>query len=409
MYYDLGERETLAELSAMVEALTVNDLAGASAAVLQRSFTQFTEYSQWGSQGHTPGHFAGFTGRQKVLCIMGASNVSMFTDLFRGAFLPPMDFGPVSINRGSAIAAQQILADFYSVGNKGINDLVVVGHSYGGALAEIVAANYKSVFPPAKVQCLALGAPRIGGLSLGAAMDQIDLIRINNVADPIPRFPPHFNEAPVAMLALGFGATLSFNLYVQPGGGLVLLPTGQLIIQDLPTLNAPIQDVNLLTWLAGANGLASSEHSYKTYAARLALPDPTKPIAVVPNPPANLKGDVFPILQPGEFNMAFVQGPNAGLTGGQKVQSVYIPVFYRMKAVKLDQNWYVSWMDQIISRGQSRSNARTFAKYGNRFLRQIQTAFFVNSVQFGTALGLYLGVAGDPTTGFQPVLQVRAL
>jgi hypothetical protein len=60
-----------------------------------------------------------------------------------------------------------------------------------------------------------------------------------------------------------------------------------------------------------------------------------------------------------------------------------------------------------VATGMTKSNAKTLAKYGNKFLKVMQTQKSVNKAAFGNALGAYLNVAGSAVTGFMPVLTVN--
>jgi hypothetical protein len=406
MYYQLDRRETLGDLAAQIETFTTLALAGQTPNVFAAAFPQYQIFSAWGPVGSIPGHWVGRTAQQTVIGIMGASSAQMFSDLFRGAFSPanPLDYP--RLNPCTIVPERQILADYFSTGLAPSHDLVVAGHSYGGALAQIVAARLRAQVPNSKVQCLSLGAPRIADGSLNDQLHDVSLARIFNEGDLIVRFPPHLDEAPIAMLALGLAVTLAFNVYVQPGGGLVLDSLGDLREQDVPVLNWPIQDANLLTWLAGANGYGSNEHSYKTYAKRLKviLPQPIEPF--VGGPETRLKGELAPVVDQADFNLAGAM--QLFLNGGRIMafSSVYVPVQYRWTFSRLGDTWYLYWMGLQVGAAQTKSSAKTICKAANRWLRYMQNAKRIDHTDIGTALQLYLGVAGSASTGFMPVLTV---
>lgn len=397
----------MATLSALVEYLTDADITYRNPVWINSALgRRFQQYSVFWTESFTPGHFVAWNPDQMVLGIMGASTPRLFLNLFTGAFFPMVKAGAANVNRGTLPAAQQIVTNVSAAVPNFPLSLVIVGHSYGGALAQSVAAILAPQLPGTTIQVLTLGSPRIGDTSLSAAMGGVTLMRVFNEGDLIPRFPTHFSEAPTGMIALGLVATYQWNQFVQAGGGHVLDSLGRLAAQQLPALNYPILDVDLALWLQSRNALLSNEHSDHTYTTRLSLGASSTPAPAPPENVAGFKGELQPFLSDEVFLAGPVAGPALLLMGGLIVQSVYIPPQFRFKWLKVGLDYQVIWMSLLIAKGVSKSNARTMAKAGNKMLRVMQTLKSVDHTQFGAALQQYLAVASSSTNGFQPVLTV---
>jgi predicted lipase len=79
--------------------------------------------------------------------------------------------------------------------------IIVTGHSLGGALATLFAAELAHTIPKLSVSCYAFGSPRVGDASFVKAIHELSnltIIRFNNAYDVIPWMPyfgfVHTNE-----------------------------------------------------------------------------------------------------------------------------------------------------------------------------------------------------------------------
>ncbi|KAG5648525.1 hypothetical protein DXG03_003136 [Asterophora parasitica] len=95
-----------------------------------------------------------------------------------------------------ALTAPKILAEVKSlVASKGAKSVTVIGHSLGGALAELDAL-YLSLNLPAgtSIRARTYGTPRVGNEAFATLLDSKirDLKRINNRRDLIPIVPGRF-------------------------------------------------------------------------------------------------------------------------------------------------------------------------------------------------------------------------
>ena len=73
-------------------------------------------------------------------------------------------------------------------------DVVFIGHSLGGALATLGAANIKSLFPSLVVKCCTFGSPRVGDYEFSKLFDSTvdDSVRCVNGDDLVTKNPRLF-------------------------------------------------------------------------------------------------------------------------------------------------------------------------------------------------------------------------
>ncbi|KAG7441490.1 alpha/beta-hydrolase [Guyanagaster necrorhizus] len=91
-----------------------------------------------------------------------------------------------------ASTAREILTEVQSlIESKGTSNLVVVGHSLGGALAELDGLFFALNIPSASIKVMTYGTPRVGNLAFAELIDSKvpNFKRINNKHDFIPILP----------------------------------------------------------------------------------------------------------------------------------------------------------------------------------------------------------------------------
>ncbi|KAF5379874.1 hypothetical protein D9757_007206 [Collybiopsis confluens] len=94
-----------------------------------------------------------------------------------------------------ALTANAILGAVKSLmSSKGTNKIVAVGHSLGGALAELDTVFFRLNIPSASISAMTYGTPRVGNPAWAALVDSsnVNFKRINNEDDLIPIVPGRF-------------------------------------------------------------------------------------------------------------------------------------------------------------------------------------------------------------------------
>lgn len=130
--------------------------------------------------------------------------------------------------------------------------LVVTGHSLGGAIADIAAAEFRNAGLSDTVDLYTYGAPRISGIDLvnylqnQAAQGQGQNYRVVHKHDPVPRLPS---------TRFGF-ADLQPQYYIDGQNGVTVL-AGSVSIFSGPNdgdgshLGPPPYDINAHLWYFG--------------------------------------------------------------------------------------------------------------------------------------------------------------
>ncbi|KIK63522.1 hypothetical protein GYMLUDRAFT_57220 [Collybiopsis luxurians FD-317 M1] len=91
-----------------------------------------------------------------------------------------------------ALTADAILAEVKSLmSSKGTSKIVAVGHSLGGALAEIDTIFFRLNIPSATISAMTYGTPRVGNPAWASLVDSsnVNFKRIDNMKDLIPIVP----------------------------------------------------------------------------------------------------------------------------------------------------------------------------------------------------------------------------
>ncbi|KAF9465013.1 alpha/beta-hydrolase [Collybia nuda] len=114
-----------------------------------------------------------------------------------------------------ALTAPRILAEVKNLmASKGTNRVTVIGHSLGGALAQLDALYFSLNLPAGTlIKAMTYGVPRVGNAAFASLLDSKipDLKRINNRKDLVPIIPGRF---------LGYG---------HPQGEVHILSTGSAV------------------------------------------------------------------------------------------------------------------------------------------------------------------------------------
>jgi len=96
-----------------------------------------------------------------------------------------------------------------------VGPLYVTGHSLGGALATMFAADFAVKYPETAVTCYTFGTPRVGDAQFAEAVTNIpnvSISRINNVDDIITEYPWRGFVHTVGVLNLTVGGLRWYNI-----------------------------------------------------------------------------------------------------------------------------------------------------------------------------------------------------
>jgi Lipase (class 3) len=407
MGYDVLWQGDMVALAQQVLALQSADWGGGSFSRVfgQPSSARVIDGSL--SSGITPAWLAYLYQDDLVILVAGVRNASQAVAVYQSAGQPRILVGAASVSPAIGIVAVQIGTRVLKSAQGGYSRAVLAGHSYGGAIAEVLAAYLAGVAPELPVQVFSTGAPRPGDNTVGAALANATCARIMTEGDPIPHFPCHFDEAPFGVFALGYQTALTWSHYAQGPGGRLVNRMGDLRSAELPPLFVPVVDADLVLWLGAALSGGHPEHNLTTYLARLEKGVPQL-AAPVPTDTASLKGETVVPLPQAVFNLGPVTGPLVFVESETMAgEQVYIPPQYRAKAYRIGSQYFVYWMNFPLSQTTSFSRAKSQAKYLNFYLRRVQNGYSFSNAEFLKAATAYFTQASSANAGFQPVLSVE--
>lgn len=249
-------------------------------------------------------------------------------------------------------------------------EVTLYGHSYGGAVAQVIPLLLRAWNPDVQIKVVTFGSPRFATVGFcpldGPAWG---VHRFMNNGDPVPYLPPHYDEdaAGYAVYSLVLGANL--NRWTHVGNGTVM--NNNLDRYDarsalLPDIGSIPPGVSIMGWATQMLVDPTTEHGISTYDARLAEWFPEAANAPPP-PPHAPAADPIRRSTPPDPGPYLVQGiqrsmPSAvedaiALNGARPPSKP----FYAAKSNGIWFVWHLA--DPIVQCKGAREARRTAARY----------------------------------------------
>lgn len=381
--------------------------AGGAREVVESFGFTIGSYIERGRVGTVPQWSAYDVGDAVIVLIDGIWTPQQAAAIYNAATQLPVPRPTPNVNAAAGGDAASIAARLLQVWGGQGKRLVLAGYSYGGVLAEITAVLSNRPGQWKAVEVCTFGAFRPGDATFATSLQAVSVHRWMNDNDPVPRFPPHMQEAPFAVVTVGPFTAAVWMQYVQTGGGLMLTTTGSFQPADVPTARLTPADVDLLLWLSGIDSGLVAGHSIALYAERL-----SKAQALLkPGENGLLMGSpAEPFVPPVQQLFQAAIADAAALTSSSSAKGAklvpYIPVPYRPKAVVVAGAFQVSWMGFTICTCPTKSAAKTTAKYLFKFLRVVQQDSTMSVSQLANAWAAFWAVAVSSSLGFDPPFTV---
>lgn len=143
------------------------------------------------------------TNRRLLVVIGGMDN-----DLQRDAILTALRTQPPDGGRGAPPYDNGVAAilPYTNFGGPGTwDEITIIGHSYGGAVAMCLASRFYVTYDTPNVWTFTYGAPKYGLSTLANFWRGSSVVNVVNTDDPIAGFPPSFSDDPVFCLLVGTG------------------------------------------------------------------------------------------------------------------------------------------------------------------------------------------------------------
>jgi len=286
------------------------------------------------------------------------------------------------------------------------NDVKIIGHSQGGAIAPWLARKMKEEISRLRIGVLSYGAPKFGGTSYVLAdNNRFAITRYMNVGDPIPSFP-YVSETNLAMTLLAPEAVANSSSFSQHWGGRRLDADGSLrsyssepsdsLVPNLPEFSA---------WLINTELGTDTPHSIDVYRSRLAMYNAANPPgagvtipSVRPDPPLRV-----PVAEANRAANAVATSIAVQGTTQQRAR-LEQPSQMRFYVVRKGRVWQVWLGNAMVAIGPKKKRARGMARFGNALLARMQRSAFVDPVAMTAQIGNVILQMSDPASGFRPPL-----
>jgi len=216
-----------------------------------------------------PGYLIGVQGNTTVVVVSGTSNPQQFALQGLLMFAGPRDQGGYSTVPLWQAAANNVQAGVRGSTADQTGPVFLIGHSYGGATATILAAQYVRNQPDRPVQLLTFGSPLPGDGRLVGILRDTPQVNFVNAGDPVTAVPPTGRVATGLQALIPPGILLGWEQWAYPSARVGLAADGTRT--DSPD---PSDAINLVAGivadtLAGREVATITAHAIEAYAARV--------------------------------------------------------------------------------------------------------------------------------------------
>lgn len=149
--------------------------------------------------------------------------------------------------------------------------IILFGHSYGGVVSTLLAADYRRTNPGLDVRLLTFGMPRPGDIRLKRALARVRRQHIANTGDMVCGLPPTVNELVPLVFAFPEAFLEQWGVFWPAGEQLLLRADGTTLATDESTLTWSAMIETLTRAVAGLDPPPFAEHAIAEYLARLLL------------------------------------------------------------------------------------------------------------------------------------------
>lgn len=279
-------------------------------------------------------------------------------------------------NSGLFAAAMQVLASVPVSAPIAGNDVIVCGHSYGGAIGEIIAAWIQTHGLAGRTACYSFGSPRPGGPMLARQLASMPNTRIFTYQDPVPHIPPHADECPTITAILGSSVWSKMDRQVQPPTGYLLSTIGTL---NPATNNPPLSGFtySLANYITNSiTGEGSGFHALSFYAGLLQIGIAAN-LAIPTIRPRQAAEEPLVLTAPEKRkieNIAIQQIDQdatnpAGITRNYVVPTVQSSSAPRYRAKRIGHVWAIYLGEELVAVGTGKRNAKKIARQFNKSAR----------------------------------------
>lgn len=272
----------------------------------------------------TPGSLIAVRGDQTTIVVSGTTNFQQWALQAMFGAAGAFDYGMYSALALWHDASTVVLDRILVAGASTTGPIRLVGHSYGGAVASIMAARYRLGIAARDMQLLTFGCPHPGDSRLASILDDVTSVHLSNHDDPVTYIPP---SGPALALIAWMIPTVVQNrwgVYHPPPGRVRLSETGVRSAVSEPESVYPFLFRLVTAYLASQQPEAIYAHNMWEYSRRIVCPGQVAPSPPPGSPALWLRPDELPaIVHPApieRWNQApFTSRPATAPSGGAPV------------------------------------------------------------------------------------------
>jgi len=245
-------------------------------------FPGYTVTAVANSNAITPGSLIAVSATQTVVIIPGTTNAWQWASQAGWGAVGIQTYAEYSTLQTWYDAAYRIIDRIEAAGADPALPVVLCGHSYGAAVACIIAAVYHLAQPARTVGVLTFGCPKPGDARLARIVSECVAVHLVNQDDPVCYLPPSGGELALFAHLVPPAVATRWTSWVRPVGLIQQAPNG--VRTDSPSVRSIWQAMALVVadLVAGNVPPETSAHWIGEYYARIRCPGNPNPS---PEPP----------------------------------------------------------------------------------------------------------------------------